>query len=67
MHFSMWYFISEARETYLTPLENLRDIKADILFSGNPCQDFSQIGKHKELECERGKLFDHINWKYNFI
>lgn len=62
-----------ARDTYIKNYnqyeyllkEDLKDINynkidADILFSGNPCQAFSQIGKHKGFEDERGDLFNFI-------
>ena len=37
-----------------------KNIDADILFSGNPCQSFSQIGNHKGFNDERGDLFNFI-------
>lgn len=36
------------------------NINADIVFSGNPCQSFSQIGNRKGLDDERGDLFNFI-------
>lgn len=35
-------------------------INADIVFSGNPCQSFSNIGKRAGLEDSRGDLFNFI-------
>ena len=35
-------------------------INADIVFSGNPCQSFSNIGQHKGLDDQRGDLFNFI-------
>ena len=59
-----------ARETYkmnyhVEPSQDIRDtdyskITADIVFSGNPCQSFSQIGKRDGLEDSRGDLFNYI-------
>lgn len=75
--------LKTARETYknnynIEPMCDLKDINyneydADILFSGNPCQAFSQIGKRKGFEDERGDLFNFILdnivslQKYNII
>lgn len=62
--------LKTARQTYkanydMKPLKDLRDIdyskfSAEIVFSGNPCQSFSNIGKHGGLEDERGDLFNFI-------
>lgn len=59
--------LKSARNTYkenynVEPLNDLQDIdyskyEADIVFSGNPCQSFSNIGKRKGLEDSRGNLF----------
>lgn len=60
-----------ARDTYkknynLSPLEDIRNIKPediknyDILCAGFPCQPFSQAGKHKGFNDERGTLFYQI-------
>ena len=59
--------LKSARNTYkenynLESLCDLKDIdyskyEADIVFSGNPCQSFSNIGKRKGLEDSRGNLF----------
>ena len=39
---------------------NYNEIDADVVFSGNPCQPFSQIGKRKGLDDDRGDLFNFI-------
>ena len=62
--------MKDAVDTYeanygITPEGDLQKIDytgidADIVFSGNPCQSFSQIGKHGGLEDERGNLFLYI-------
>lgn len=49
----------------LDPAEILHDIdkettQIDLLFGGSPCQAFSQIGKQKSLEDERGLLLFQI-------
>lgn len=62
--------LKDAVDTYalnynITPEGDLKNIDyskydADIVFSGNPCQSFSQIGQHGGFEDERGNLFLYI-------
>lgn len=59
--------LKSAQNTYkenynIEPLNDLTKIKylnynADVVFSGNPCQSFSNIGNRKGLNDERGNLF----------
>lgn len=59
--------LQSAKNTYkenynIDPLDDLRAIdylkyNADIVFSGNPCQSFSNIGNRKGLKDNRGNLF----------
>jgi len=41
-------------------LEKYKDKKIDILMGGVPCQSFSQAGKRKGIEDDRGKLIFHF-------
>lgn len=62
--------LKDAVDTYalnygVTPEGDLKSIDygrydADVVFSGNPCQSFSQIGKHGGLDDDRGNLFIYI-------
>ena len=59
-----------ARNTYksnydIEPLTDLckldyNDFDADIVFSGNPCQSFSQIGNQRGFDDPRGNIFIYI-------
>lgn len=60
-----------AKDTYeqnynMTPKHDICDIepknveKYDILCAGFPCQPFSQAGKHKGFNDERGTMFFHV-------